>query len=96
MPLLTKILHWHVSAVSEDDGSASSSRIGMLAVIGSACFCFVFFVVKTHQMPDGGQLLGLSSIITAGASLYGLNAWKNRAQVCDPNKGNDNANPNPS
>lgn len=56
----------------------------MMLVILSAAFSLVFYTVIAKKLPDGNVLLGLSGLVTAGASLYGANAWKNRLQTPDP------------
>lgn len=94
-----KLISWAFSILSEKDGSGSSSRIAMMLVILSAAFSLVFYTVIAKKLPDGNALLGLSGLVTAGASIYGANAWKNRPQTPDPPadippKGNDDA-PNP-
>jgi hypothetical protein len=80
-----RAIAWLVSILSEKDGSGSSSRVAMMFVILAASFSLVFYTVIARKLPDGNVLLGLSGLVTAGASLYGANAWKNRPQTSDPN-----------
>jgi hypothetical protein len=82
---IRKAVAWLVSVLSERDGTGSSSRIAMMFVILAASFSLVFYTVIARKLPDGNVLLGLSGFVTAGASLYGANAWKNRPQTPDPN-----------
>src|SRR6266403_4967586 len=85
-----RFLSWAISILSEKDGSGSSSRVAMMLVILSVAFSLVFYTVIARKLPDGNVLLGLSGLVTAGASLYGANAGKDRGTAAvDPQKGVD-------
>lgn len=76
-----KAIRWIKSIVSESDGQGSSSRIAVVVIVATVCFCCIWHTVVNKTMPDGGSLGGFSGMIGSGGALYGLNAWKKIRQT---------------
>jgi hypothetical protein len=78
-----KAVKWAISVLSERDGSGSSSRVALLIVVIAVAFCLVFFTIHEHKLPEGQTLLGMSGILTAGATVYGANRLTNKENNFD-------------
>jgi hypothetical protein len=90
---------WLKSAYSESDGSGSSTRIHMTALIAFVIGIGVAFGVATHQKKftieqfDGFLGASATFIVTTCGPLYGLNK---ASDVLNKRNTSDNGTPNPT
>jgi hypothetical protein len=74
---------WTVSVASEPNGTGSASRVCFGLIVLTVCGVLIAHLWLRRSLPDQGTLLGLSSLLTAGAAGYGANKFSNKGSGDD-------------
>jgi hypothetical protein len=81
---IEQAVKWGTSVASEPNGAGSASRVCFGLIVLTVCGVLIGHLYIKRSLPDQGTLLGLSSLLTAGAAGYSANKFSARGQGDKP------------